>query len=262
MRHTKLRMWNGSLSFIPCAITLCNALCGLAAIIYMMDSMREIPVVPMLAIWLIFSAMVFDVFDGYAARKLHAESVHGMQLDSLSDLISFGIAPAVLVHAMAVGLSGNGLPGMWIAWSASGFYAVCAIWRLATYNTLALEDSPSKPAFSGLPSPAAALAICSAMMLLDRLEPDPMPMAIVAVAYAFFSGFLMVSGFEYLHFKKIAKSGPLAVRVMLLTLVVVALFRFGSFAFFALVHLYVLSGPLAEIIEKRNEWVENTIRKL
>jgi CDP-diacylglycerol--serine O-phosphatidyltransferase len=206
--------------------------------------------------------MFFDGFDGYVARKLRAESVHGMQLDSLSDLISFGVAPAILVRAVAVGLSDYGLPGTWIAWSASGFYAVCTIWRLATYNTLALEDSPSKPAFTGLPSPAAAMAICSAMLLLNRLDPGPLPVAIVAVAYAFISGFLMVSGFEYLHFKKIAKSGPLQVRLAMLALVSVALVQFGAFAFFALVHLYILSGPISEIIEKRNEWVENTIRKL
>jgi phosphatidylserine synthase len=100
------------------------------------------------------------------------------------------------------------------------------------------------------------------MLLLNRLDPGPLPVAIVAVAYAFISGFLMVSGFEYLHFKKIAKSGPLQVRLAMLALVSVALVQFGAFAFFALVHLYILSGPISEIIEKRNEWVENTIRKL
>lgn len=262
MRHAKLRMWNGNLSFIPCTITLCNALCGLSAIFYLMGGALESTLVPAIAIWLIFAAMFFDVFDGYAARKLHAESLHGMQLDSLSDLISFGVAPAILVHRLAINLSDYGLPGIWIAWSAAGFYAICTMWRLATYNTLALSDSPSKPSFTGLPSPAAALAICSVMLLLNRMDPGALPVAIVAVAYALITGFLMVSGFEYMHFKKLAKSGPPALRFAMLGLVVVALIQFGAFAFFALVHLYVLSGPIAEIIEKSNEWADNTIRKL
>lgn len=255
-------MWNGDLSFIPCAITLCNALCGLSAIIYLIRNPDGSPAVPALATWLIFAAMVFDLFDGFVARKLGAESLQGMELDSLADMLSFGVAPATMIYQIGQHLQDYFPAGGWIAWAASGFYAVCAMWRLAHYNTVALssEDAP-KSGFTGLPSPGGALAVCSAMLLLNRLDPDPRTMAIVAVAYALISGFLMVSGFEYMHAKKIVKSGPIVLRVAMLAFALLALMQFGVFAFFALIHLYIFSGPISEMVERSSDWADNSLRK-
>ena len=253
MKASKPGLWKGNLSFIPCSITLCNALCGLSAIIYMMGRESAASPVPVVAIWLVMAAMFFDLFDGYAARRLHAESLHGMQLDSLSDMLSFGVAPAILIYQAGQAWWADSTPGHWIAWAAAGFYAACTLWRLANYNADALSDSTDKDGFTGLPSPAAALSICSAMLLINRIDPSARTTAFVAVAFAFIMGFLMVSGFEFMHLKKIAATGSVALRVTLLVLVAAACVRFGALAFFTLVHLYVFSGPLAEIIIKGSD---------
>jgi CDP-diacylglycerol--serine O-phosphatidyltransferase len=244
MKNFGLTKWSGDLSFIPCSITLCNALCGVSAIIYLIGFRNAQASFPFIAVWLIFAAMFFDVVDGLAARKLNAESLHGMQLDSLSDMVSFGVAPAMLVYVQGETWWGSAQPGPWLAWLAAGFYAACVLWRLAHYNTLALTGESSKEGFTGLPSPAGALALCSVMLLLDDLELGARTVALVTTTYAFILGFLMVSGFEYMHFKRLLKTGPPALRVVLLLLVVVACLRFGVFAFFALVHLYLFSGPI------------------
>ncbi|MDH3981780.1 MAG: CDP-alcohol phosphatidyltransferase family protein, partial [Kiritimatiellaceae bacterium] len=135
MKQTKFSMWK-DLSFIPCSITLCNALCGLSAIICMISPRSAETTVPFFAILLIFAAMFFDIFDGFAARKLKAESMHGMELDSLSDMLSFGIAPAILIFVTGQGWHQNLQPFHWVAWLAAGFFTVCALWRLAQYNTV------------------------------------------------------------------------------------------------------------------------------
>jgi CDP-diacylglycerol--serine O-phosphatidyltransferase len=260
MKNLGLNKWNGDLSFIPCSITLCNALCGVSAIIYLIGFQGSGASFPFIAVWLIFAAMFFDVFDGFAARKLNAESLHGMQLDSLSDMVSFGVAPAMLVYVQGQAWWSTAQPGPWLAWLATGFYAACVLWRLAHYNTLALSGDESKEGFTGLPSPAAALALCSVMLLLDRLDLGVRTAALVTATYAFILGFLMVSGFEYMHFKKLLKAGAVPLRVVLLLLVVVACLRFGVFAFFALIHLYLFSGPiewgqtLRQTIKEQNAW--------
>lgn len=222
---------------------------------------------PALAVWLIFAAIVFDMFDGYVARKLHAESLHGMQLDSMADLISFGVAPAILIYQIGLGLMEFFPAGGWVAWAAAGFYALCTMWRLAYYNTIALSDTGTKGMFVGLPSPAAAVSVCSVILLLGRIDPDLRLQVIAVLAYALCMGFLMVSRFEYMHAKKIFRAGPIGVRTGLLALIVFSLFQFGVYAFFALVHLYLLSGPIAEVVlksvaEDEESAVVNTLRKL
>jgi phosphatidylserine synthase len=91
------------------------------------------------------------------------------------------------------------------------------------------------------------------LILLNRMEPSPRTMAFVVVTYAFILGFLMVSGFEYIHAKKIVTTGPLPLRALLLVLIIWSVIQFGAFAIFALVHLYIFSGPLSEVIMKNDE---------
>ncbi len=146
MKRTKSAFRKDLLMMVPSSITLCNALCGLSAILYMTGDHASETLVPLPAVWLILLAMFFDIFDGFAARKLNAVSTHGVQLDSLSDLLSFGIAPAILIFLVAQGCCSGSLFGQWIAWSVSGFFMVCALWRLALYNT----HRPLRDSFRGL----------------------------------------------------------------------------------------------------------------
>ncbi|MDF7806111.1 CDP-alcohol phosphatidyltransferase family protein [Pontiellaceae bacterium B12219] len=255
MKQFKIKSWGETLTCIPCSLTLGNMLCGLCALMYMVGghSNNTFPV-PSTAIWFVFAGMLFDSLDGFAARKLNAESLHGMQLDSLSDMLTFGIVPAVLIYLAGESWwDTSSSPLRWINWAAAGFYASCTLWRLAYYNVSSLTENHSKDRFSGLPSPGAALGICSVMLLLNRIDLSAQTMAFVAVAYAFILGFLMVSSVEYMHAKKIVTSGPAPLRALLLILIIWSLIQFGPFALAALVHLYILSGPLSEVLLKNDE---------
>jgi CDP-diacylglycerol--serine O-phosphatidyltransferase len=254
MKQFKLKSWEETVTCIPCSLTLGNMLCGLCALMYMVGHSTNAFPVPLIAIWLIFAGMIFDSMDGFVARKLNAESLHGMQLDSLSDMLTFGIVPAVLIYLVGESWwDASASPLRWLNWAAAGFYASCAMWRLAYYNVCSLSDNHTSERFSGMPSPGAALGICSVLILLNRMEPSPRTMAFVVVTYAFILGFLMVSGFEYIHAKKIVTTGPLPLRALLLVLIIWSVIQFGAFAIFALVHLYIFSGPLSEVIMKNDE---------
>jgi CDP-diacylglycerol--serine O-phosphatidyltransferase len=213
--------------------------------------------VPVFAILLMIAAMVFDIFDGFSARKLKAESMHGMELDSLSDAISFGIAPAVLVYLLGQEWCMNSPPFRWVPWLASGFFAVCALWRLAQYNTIALSGGSSKESiFTGLPTPGATAVLCAMLLLLDHLGLEARTVGLVSIAYAFLLGFLMISEFEYIHLKRLILAGPLAVRIVLVGLMAFAMLRIQGGVYYAIVavtHLYVLSGFFGDSLLKKDD---------
>ncbi|WP_372846780.1 phosphatidylcholine/phosphatidylserine synthase [Pontiella sp.] len=256
MRQRRPAIWK-DLSFIPCSITLCNALCGLSAIIYMTHPRADGSAVPVLAILLMIAAMVFDVFDGFSARKLKAESMHGMELDSLADAISFGIAPAVLVYLLGQEWCMQSPAFRWVPWLASGFFAVCALWRLAQYNTIALSGGSSKESiFTGLPTPGATAVLCTMLLLLDHLGVEARMIGLVSIAYAFLLGFLMIGEFEYIHLKRLVLAGPLFVRIALVCLTVFAMLRIQGgvyYAIFVTTHLYVLSGFFGDSLLKKDD---------
>jgi CDP-diacylglycerol--serine O-phosphatidyltransferase len=113
------------------------------------------------AVSFVVFAMIFDVLDGRAARALGADTRFGAQLDSLADLVSFGVAPAVIMYTWS--LSRMGTPG----WIAALIFCACSAIRLARFNVQSVRDegaSKSNPYFTGLPTPAAAC-----MMLLPML---------------------------------------------------------------------------------------------
>ena len=101
------RRW---LRHIPNALTICNSLFGFAAILYLVRACGQgaggeaIVAACVFSSWLIFSAMIFDAFDGFAARLLNAASMHGIQMDSLSDMVTIGVAPATMVAVLSTRL--------------------------------------------------------------------------------------------------------------------------------------------------------------
>lgn len=103
---------------------------------------------------LILFAMVFDMFDGFTARLLHASSLHGIQMDSLADMTTFGVAPATLVAVMAHNMRHIERAGEFVPICVlCGIYLGCAALRLATYNVHAMYEKKSSDIFTGLPSP-------------------------------------------------------------------------------------------------------------
>jgi CDP-diacylglycerol---serine O-phosphatidyltransferase len=127
----------------------------------------------MLAGWLIFLAMLFDALDGHLARLTKATSDFGAQLDSLSDLVTFGVAPAFLLVKMCPGFTFNHNQMIWIIAAA---YACCAALRLARFN-VETDDEDDHLTFKGLPSPGAAAVVASFAILFYTLRRENTPFA-------------------------------------------------------------------------------------
>jgi CDP-diacylglycerol--serine O-phosphatidyltransferase len=158
--------------------------------------------------WLIFLAMIFDGLDGYVARLSNTASDFGAQLDSLSDVVTFGVAPGFLLVKMCPYPTYSHSYAIWIIAAA---YAACAALRLARFN-VETSDEDEHVTFSGLPSPAAAATIAGfAIMFLPLRNPDPnVPLAAlrnfvdvglqnILPYFAIFVALLMVSRIPYPH---------------------------------------------------------------
>jgi CDP-diacylglycerol---serine O-phosphatidyltransferase len=187
LRSRKSRRRLRNIAVLPSLITLMNGLCGFAAIHFAARGMNEPDRLwfdkPELtffaaAAWMIFFAMVADAVDGFVARRSGSTSNFGGQLDSLADVISFGVAPAFLMlrvvesglQASASPLFGN-IAGR-LLWLTAALYVCCAILRLARFN---VENEPEESAhlkFSGLPTPAAAGVIAAWVLLYSDLMPE------------------------------------------------------------------------------------------
>src|SRR5262249_44622055 len=151
-----------------------NAVCGFASIAYasMISTREPTPASDVyftLSGWLIVGAMVFDALDGYVARLAKTTSQFGMQLDSLCDALSFGLAPAFLL--MRLGPGWTPIPRLHQALAfIAALYLVCALMRLARFNIETAADPDSKRYIRGLPSPAAAGCLASLAILRGAIN--------------------------------------------------------------------------------------------
>jgi CDP-diacylglycerol--serine O-phosphatidyltransferase len=154
----------------------------------------------------IFVAMVFDGLDGRVARMTNTQSDFGVQYDSLSDMVSFGIAPAIVVYGW--GMQSLGKVGI----AAAFVYASCAALRLARFNVQSSVNSGKF--FIGLPSPAAAALIAGFVWSSQSLQPSWLLSCFTALLTAV-AGLLMVSNFKYPSFKQIDLRGRVPFVVIL-----------------------------------------------
>ena len=237
------------LRWVPNTLTLCNSWCGFAAILWTLTvyerASNTYDVLAQSALIIIF-AMVFDVLDGFAARMLDATSMHGLQMDSLSDMVTFGVAPAVLMAVMTHWLQGVQTTGqVWLTFILCSVYVGCTALRLATYNVLAMEKTGDSNVFHGLPSPGAAAAIASLVLAMRAYDRDLSNLALVLPVYAAVLGVLMVSPLPYRHLGKWLLSRknnhPVKIISLIILLFLVAVFR--EYAIFTVITFYVLSGP-------------------
>jgi CDP-diacylglycerol--serine O-phosphatidyltransferase len=141
---------------VPSFFTLMNLFCGFLALTQVQAEAF------VMACWLIVLAGFFDLMDGMMARLTDADSPFGVQLDSLSDLVSFGVAPAFLVYVYA--LDGSGPLGMILA----SLPALCGSVRLARYNMN--KESDDREGFEGLPIPGQAIALVALVLAAENSE--------------------------------------------------------------------------------------------
>ena len=158
-----------TLPVAPTLLTAGNLASGLTAILCAAHNMLLPGAI------LIFVAMICDMFDGKVARMTRQDGPFGAQLDSLSDVVSFGVAPAILVHRLILGQSGVFEYGERILWFLTVFYPVMAAIRLARYNVEHAGPQPAGPHastdFRGIPSPGAA-AVIAAMIIFQQTNAE------------------------------------------------------------------------------------------
>jgi len=252
------------LSMFPTMLTLGNLVCGVLALAYLCDSSGFFAAGDAaasahkieMAGWMILLGMVFDALDGRVARLTRSTTNFGGALDSLADVVSFGVAPALLGKTLVEHTLGSAATPK-LAFVTAAFYAVCATLRLARYNVEHDEPDQAVRSFVGLPTPGAAgvlagIAICHQQLLKD-FPLDDLGRAVTANVIRFGVliglGLLMVSRVPYAHFMNrfLAGRRPIG-RIALLVLVVALALHFPrEYVLGAIFLVYALSGPILVI---------------
>ena len=198
-------------------------------------------------------AMLLDGFDGRVARMTQTTSEFGTQYDSISDMVSFGVAPSLVMYEWAL-IHFKDFPWIWskLGWLAAFFYTAAAALRLARFNARA--HIASKRYFQGLPSPAAAAALVGFIWVCHDLQLSREDFAIPALLVTVMLGAFMVSNFSYYSFKDINPRD----RVPFIALLAIVLgFILASIdtpkLFFALFAVYALSGPVTYLVRLRRK---------
>jgi len=239
-RRRRKRNLGRGIYLLPTLLTTGNFFCGFYSIIASLNGQFN------LAAWAILIAIVFDTFDGKVARMTNTTTRFGLEFDSLSDLVSFGMAPGLLIYLWALQPFGR------LGWMAAFLFVICTALRLARFNVQ--EPNSSLRRFVGLPAPAAGVMVASIVILfLDFFLISKInPLILVGVVYCL--AFLMVSGIPYRSFKDInlkeKKSFRLLVAAILLIYVGASI---PEPVFFLLAFTYVLSGVV--------EWGIHLIRQ-
>jgi CDP-diacylglycerol--serine O-phosphatidyltransferase len=195
----------------------------------------------------IFIAMILDGLDGRVARLTNTQSKFGAEYDSLSDMVSFGVAPALVMFSWALADLGK------FGWTVAFIYVACAALRLARFNTQI--ETADKNYFSGLASPAAAAVVAGIVWVCAEAdwvgEELPLALALIAGCVTAAVGFLMISSLKYHSFKGIDLRGRVPFFVLLLIVMAygVVMLDPPSVLLVAFV-IYAASGPALTIYGK------------
>jgi CDP-diacylglycerol---serine O-phosphatidyltransferase len=236
---------------IPSLFTAGNLICGFFSIISTFNGEY------IQATLFIILAHILDGMDGYAARLTKTTSQFGIEFDSLADLVSFGVAPAILAYYWAL------VPwGTW-GWLAACLYVVCGALRLSRFNVQIRNVEKSH--FVGLPIPAAAEMIAAIVLMYYFLGGEgASSKQIILLLVIYFLAGLMVSNFHYFSLKQmdLKKRHPFWMLVSAIVLIKLIIL-IPQIMFFSLFLLYTLSGPLLWCLthykkrrEKRGEIAE------
>lgn len=227
----KMSLRRQSIYLLPNLFTLAALFSGFYAIIQAMSGYFEV------AAMAIFIAMVLDGLDGRVARLTHSQSAFGAEFDSLADMVSFGVAPALVVYEWQLSSLGK------IGWMVAFIYCAAAALRLARFN--AMLDEADRRWFVGLPSPAAA-ALVAGLVWICHAYADlvaGLALAWLVVLLTLFAGLSMVASVRFYSFKELAlrKRVPF-VALLLLVLGILLLVSEPPLMLFVLFVLYGLSG--------------------
>ncbi len=229
---------------IPNAVTVGNMFCGFLAIMYASSGRFEKAVIAVLV------AILLDGLDGRVARRLNATSKFGIEFDSFSDVVSFGLAPAVMMYHWAFQRCADEF-GVAVTF----FYALCAASRLARFN-ISAENLKS---FTGLPTPGAAVFVVAVINTAPQAQ-DSMFMTVVGTIVMLSIGYLMVSTIEFFSIKQFKLSGvKLRGRLLLGSLIALTWYD-PTLGLLALAGLYVGSGPFMKVKSSLPRWCGGAAR--
>lgn len=226
----------------PSMVTTANMACGFSSVLLAFDHRTTAAAI------LVGFAIVFDILDGAVARLVGATSPFGVQLDSLADLISFGLAPAVLVYTWA-------LPEWPVtAWCAAFFWLACAAFRLARFN-FTIDPTADKRYFVGMPSPGAAGVVITTVFALARpqetgLDVTVGPAILLPALISVGPALLMISTIRFRSFRGMITPQSREARittVLVLLAVAVGLATVPAATGLAVAYCYVLTAPLGVI---------------
>jgi CDP-diacylglycerol---serine O-phosphatidyltransferase len=222
-------------SLLPSLFTLANLFCGWSCIVYAMrgDLATAAPFIGV--------AMVLDMLDGRIARMTGTASEFGVQLDSLADVISFGMAPAVLAYAWGLAPLGR------LGWAAGFLFVTCAALRLARFN---IQKNTDKRYFVGLASPAAAAIVASTIFYYpDGL--NSRPQALLGVVLVIVPALLMVSTLRFRSFKTIDLGERRRYQILIpLAAILAAIVTFPHEVLLGMAYAYLVSGFVDLVLHK------------
>ena len=227
------RRLSRSVFVLPSIFTVGNIFCGYYAILLTMYGGFDA------AAKAIGIAIVLDMLDGRIARLTNSTSGFGLQLDSLADVISFGIAPSIL--ALVWGLGASGVDQR-LAWIAAFTFTICGAMRLARFNV----QAGNLKYFVGLPIPAGGGAIAAVVHFFPE-QVRSLAGGHLVVAGVFILGLLMVSTIRYSSLKQLTLGKKSHLTVLVIALLVALIFFLSKYVLLAIAGLYVLSGPASRI---------------
>jgi len=195
-----------------------------------------------LAAWFILISAVFDALDGKVARLTGTTSRFGVEYDSLVDLVSFGVAPGLLMYSWALKSFGK------FGWLAAFLYVVCGALRLARFNVQV--NTVESRRFVGLPIPAAAGMVASCVLLFYHLGGSGTIKKISIVLLIYILAYLMVSNHSYHSFKdpELVKRQPFNFLVLAIIFIIVIVAQ-PEIMLFSIASLYTISGPIGSVVK-------------
>lgn len=190
----------------------------------------------------IFIAMLADALDGRVARLLHAQTAFGTQYDSLADMVSFGITPALVMYSWSLSYLGK------FGWLTAFLYAACVALRLARFNVQ--TETSDKRYFKGLASTSSAGVMAGFIWMLNGTIHISIAFSILSALVTIMLASLMVSNIRYRSFKELDFKGRISFFTLLIVvLVIVAISVNPPAVLFTLFLFYALSGPIITLTQ-------------
>jgi CDP-diacylglycerol---serine O-phosphatidyltransferase len=235
---------------LPSALTVANLLCGYYAILATLDGKFVDFDNAAIAIGI---AYLFDAMDGRIARSMGTESAFGREFDSLADVVSFGIAPAMLayawgVRALAAANASESLHLTELGWLMGFIFVACCAWRLARFNIQGMAPGGNRY-FVGMPTPAAAGMIAATVHLRYGLPISDVRWSVLWLALLVILGVLMSSSLRFYSFKDVqwTRRRP-SLAIILLGMLLGAAVKFSGPTLFAVTAAYAIHGPIMQLI--------------